>query len=282
MCPPTLHLPLCKLGLMNHRIAQSAYHNKKKNTKTINEPAGVKWGLKMRQRTNLTIQVLPKQQDWVSSDLRVFYNGIKKGAATNSLITFPSFSSIRPPHPAWLLRRHFNKMTESLGGAGTFGKTSEVIVMDRRSWCWKSLGLSGGERLSRVFGQGGGAIGGCCCRSVSDKGSQWVAGGVMFFIRSSTRCILPTLVGAKGRADTWQQPAPFCLTPEFTLIHKKYCGFYCVCIHVHAWRGTDGLSVLYHRMVMHKDHGNNWSVLSIVTHLFCSLPSPELWEKSTL
>lgn len=92
----------------------------------------------MRQRTNLTIQVLPKQQEWVNSDLCVpahapFYNAIKKGAATNSLITFPSLSSTRPPHPAWLLRRRFNKMTESLGGAGTFGKTSGVIVMDRRS-----------------------------------------------------------------------------------------------------------------------------------------------------
>lgn len=92
----------------------------------------------MRQRTNLSIQVLPKQQEWVNSDLCVpahapFYNAIKKGAATNSLITFPSFSSIRPPHPAWLLRRRFNKTTELLGGAGTFGKTSGVIVTDRRS-----------------------------------------------------------------------------------------------------------------------------------------------------
>lgn len=73
-------------------------------------------------------------------------------------------------------------------------------------------------------------MGGCCCRSVSDKGSRWVAGGVMFFIRSSTQCILPTPVGAKGRADTWQQPAPFCLTPEFTLIHKKIL----LCLHSRA------------------------------------------------
>lgn len=82
-------------------------------------------------------------------------------------------------------------------------------------------------------GRGRGGMWWCCCCSVSDKGSWWVAGGVMFFIRSSAQYILPTPVGAKGRADTWQHPASFYLTPELKLTHKNIVDltvFACTCM----------------------------------------------------
>lgn len=50
------------MSLMIHRVAQPVHKHNKKKKKTINEPAGDKWGLKTRQRANLIIQVLPKQR----------------------------------------------------------------------------------------------------------------------------------------------------------------------------------------------------------------------------
>lgn len=73
----------------------------------------------MRERANLIIQVLRKQQECVNGDLCAaslapFYNAIKKSAVTNSLVTLSLFSSLRLPHPALLLQLGFNKPMENI------------------------------------------------------------------------------------------------------------------------------------------------------------------------
>lgn len=83
--------------------------------------------------------------------------------------------------------------------------------MASRAPFYNAIKKRGGNKFARVGGGG-----------VQERVMMGV-GGILFFIRS--QYISPTAVGAKGRAGTLQQPAPFYLTLNLTykILHSCAC-----------------------------------------------------------